>query len=275
MSATISPAGAGSAARLLLGAFAVATLLFMCIPVAVVVPMSFSNAETLQFPPTEWGLRWYEAFFADERWTQALKTSVGVALASSSIALVLGSIAAYGLVRGTFRGRRAMDLNFAIPMVIPHIITAVALYIAFAKLGFLGSLTGLIVGHTVLAAPYVVLVMSVALAGFDRRIEQVAATLGAPRHTILLQVVAPNMLPSLFAAWIFAFIVSFDEITVTVFLAGAHETVPKRMFTQLMERVDPTITAVATLLIAVSLLTALTIALLMRRAGLLNRMRTD
>lgn len=261
----------GNFIRTLLASLAGATLLFICVPIAIVIPMSFSSANSLEFPPSEWGFRWYEAFFTDPRWIDALKTSLAVAFISSTVALLLGSLAAYGLMRDTFRGRRAIELNFAVPMVIPHIITAIALYIAFSKAGLLGSLTGLIVAHIILAAPYVVLVVSVALGGLDHRIEQIAFTLGASWWTVLLRVVAPNLAPSLFAAWIFAFIVSFDEITVTVFLAGANETVPKLMFTQLLERIDPTITAVATLLIAISLASVAVIALLMGRAGLLVR----
>lgn len=257
--------------RATLATLACATLLFMCVPIAVVVPMSFSSANALAFPPPDFSLRWYTAFFADARWMEALRTSLFVAVVSGTAALALGTMAAYGLARGRFRGRKAIELNFAVPMVIPHIITAIALYITFARAGLLGSLTGLIVAHTILAAPYVVLVVSVALGSLDHRIEQVALTLGASRWQVLVKIVAPNLAPSLFAAWIFAFIVSFDEITVTVFLAGTHETVPKRMFTQLLERIDPTITAVATLLIAISVLSVVVIALLMKRAGLLNR----
>jgi putative spermidine/putrescine transport system permease protein len=187
-----------------LAALAGVVLLFLCLPIAIVVPMSFSSADSLQFPPPGFGLRWYDSFFHDTQWLGALKTSLYVAVISSMLALVLGSVAAYGLVRGVFRGRRAIDLNFAVPMVIPHIITAIALYIAFARLGWLGSLTGLILAHVILAAPYVVLVISVALGGFDPRIEQVASTLGASAWTVLLRVVAPNMKASLFAAWICA-----------------------------------------------------------------------
>jgi len=262
-----------SLSRRLVGALAVATLLFICLPVAIVVPMSFSAATSLEFPPPAFSLRWYDSFFSDLRWMQALRNSIVVALASSLAALLLGSLAAYGLVRGVFRGRASIELNFAVPMVIPHIITAIALYIAFARIGLLGSLFGLIVAHTVLAAPYVVLVMSVALGELDPRIEQVAYTLGARWPTVLLKIVAPNLVPSLVAAWIFAFIVSFDEITVTVFLAGANDTVPKRMFTQLLERVDPTITAIATLLIVISVASVAVIAWLMKRSGLLARIQ--
>lgn len=257
--------------RLAIAIIAGAALLFICLPIAIVVPMSFSSAPSLQFPPPGFSLRWYEAFFGDPRWVEALQISLLVAFVSSLLALILGSLAAYGLTRGNFFGRRGFELGFAAPMVIPHIISAVALYIAFARAGLLGSLSGLILAHTVLAVPYVVLVVSIALNSFDHRIEQIAFTLGASWPTMLLRITAPNLAPSLVAAWIFAFIVSFDEITVTVFLAGTHETVPKRMFTQLLERIDPTISAVATLLIAGSALAIAVLALLMHRAGLLAR----
>ena len=270
------PEGSLGAANRRAGRFAIALvagagLLFICLPIAIVVPMSFSSASSLQFPPPGLSLRWYAAFFGDPRWVEALQTSLLVALASSVLALIMGSLAAYGLTRGNFFGRRSFELSFAAPMVIPHIISAVALYIAFARAGLLGSLSGLILAHTVLTVPYVVLVVSIALNGFDHRIEQIALTLGASWPTVLLRVTAPNLAPSLVAAWLFAFIVSFDEITVTVFLAGPHETVPKRMFTQLLERIDPTISAVATLLIAGSALAIALIALLMYRARLLAR----
>jgi putative spermidine/putrescine transport system permease protein len=259
---------ASSAALAIIGGSA---LLFMCLPIAIVVPMSFSSAPSLQFPPPGLSLRWYYAFFSDPRWIEALQISLLVAFVSSLLALILGSLAAYGLTRGNFFGRRGFELNFAVPMVIPHIVSAVALYIAFARAGLLGSLAGLILAHTVLAVPYVVLVVSVALNSLDRHIEQMAFSLGASWPTVLLRVIAPNLAPSLIAAWIFAFIVSFDEITVTVFLAGTYDTIPKRMFTQLLERIDPTISAVATLLIAGSTLTVAAVALLMHRAGLLVR----
>ncbi|ADP18819.1 binding-protein-dependent transport system inner membrane component family protein 62 [Achromobacter xylosoxidans A8] len=252
----------------ILAVYASLVLFFICIPVAIVVPMSFSSSSTLEFPPPGYSLRWYEAFFGDPRWIEALQNSVFIALISSLIALCLGSVAAYGLVRGRFRGRSLLELNFAAPMVVPHVITGVALYIFFANIGLLGTMGGLVLAHAVLAAPYVVLVVSTGLAALDVRVEQVACTLGASRAIVLWRVVAPNMAPNLFAAWLFAFMISFDEITVTIFLAGTHDTIPKRMFTQLLERIDPTITAVATMLVAVSILMVAAIAALMRRPKL-------
>lgn len=231
----------------------VAVLVFLCLPVLIVVPMSFSNSTSLRFPPEGFSMRWYLQVFSDPRWVRAMQTSVVLALLSSTIALVLGSLAAYGLTRGRFFGRMTIQSNFISPMIIPSVITAVALYFALAHLGMLGSFAGLLLGHVLLGVPYVVLIMSVAIRSFDVRIEQVAFTLGASWFTMFRRVLIPNLLPSTAAAWIFAFVTSFDEVVITSFIAGTHETVPKRMFNDLVMQVNPSITAIATLLIAVSL----------------------
>jgi putative spermidine/putrescine transport system permease protein len=269
--AVARPARQGRIARYLLALFGCAVLLFLCLPIAVVVPMSFSNASSLEFPPPGLSLRWYESFFGDPRWLRAAQNSVIVALAASVLALALGSIAAYGLVRGRFRGRAVLEGNFILPLILPPVITAVALYIFFARLGLLGTIPGLIIAHTILTVPYVVLLMSVAIRQFDVRIEQVAYSLGASWFRMFRSVLLPNLLPSVLAAWIFAFIISFDEVIVTLFLAGAYDTIPKRMFNELILQVNPTITAIATLLIALSVVTIGIVAWLMRRAGVLGR----
>jgi ABC-type spermidine/putrescine transport system permease subunit II len=256
--------------RFMLAIFGGAVLLFVCLPIAVVVPMSFSSASSLAFPPPGLSLRWYESFFGDPRWLRAAGTSALVALASSVVALVLGSVAAYGLVRGAFRGRALLEGNFVAPLILPPVITAVALYIFFAQIGLLGTIPGLIIAHTILTVPYVVLLMSVAIRQFDVRIEQVAYSLGASWFRTFRSVLLPNLLPSVLAAWIFAFIISFDEVIVTLFLAGAYDTIPKRMFNELILQVNPTITAIATLLIALSVVTIGLVAWLMQRAGMLG-----
>jgi putative spermidine/putrescine transport system permease protein len=269
---SVAPARAeGLVGRWLLAVFGGAVLLFLCLPIAVVVPMSFSSASSLEFPPPGWSFRWYVSFFGDPRWLRAAGTSATVAFASSALALVLGSMAAYGLVRGTFRGRALLEGNFVAPLILPPVITAVALYIFFARIGLLGTLAGLIVAHTLLTVPYVVLLMSVAIRQVDVRLEQVAYSLGASWLTMFRRVLLPNLWPSVFAAWIFAFIISFDEVIVTLFLAGAYDTIPKRMFNELILQVNPTITAIATLLIALSVVTIGLVAWLMQRAGVLGR----
>jgi ABC-type spermidine/putrescine transport system permease subunit II len=263
--------GKNNFSRKLLTITGCAVLLFLCLPIAIVVPMSFSSASSLEFPPPGFSLRWYQSFFADPRWLEAMYNSLLIALAASIIALLFGSIAAYGLARGRFRGRALLEGNFVAPLIVPAVITAVALYIFFSKIGLLGTFAGLIISHAILGVPYVVMVMGVAIRAFDLRIEQVAYTLGASWLQMFTRVLLPNLLPSVFAAWIFAFIISFDEVIVTLFLAGAHETIPKRMFNELVLQVNPTITAIATLLVGVSVLSVALLALLMKRAGMLSR----
>jgi ABC-type spermidine/putrescine transport system permease subunit II len=248
-----------------------AVLVFLLLPVLVVAPMSFSDAKSLEFPPPGFSLRWYQSLFGSDIWVEAGINSLVLATISSTIALVCGTLAAYVLTRGAFCGRRLLEANFMAPMIVPAIITAVALYIAFARLGILGTFHGLVLGHTILAVPYVVLIMQAAIRGFDIRIEQVAATLGASRLTILARVVLPNLWPSAAAAWIFAFVLSFDEVVVTLFISGAHLTIPKRMFAELIIQVNPTITAVATLLIAFNLLALAVLLLVSRRGRLFER----
>lgn len=237
-----------------LGIAGVAVLLFLVIPVLIVVPMSFSPSSSLQFPPQGFSLRWYGTVFTDAAWLEALRTSLVLGVLSSTLALVLGSLAAYALVRGRFKGRDVLQANFIAPLIIPSVILAVALYLALAAVGALGTFAGLLLAHTLLGVPYVVLIMTVAIRTFDVRIEQVAFTLGASWPTMFLRVLAPNLLPSAMAAWIFAFVTSFDEVVVTNFISGAVETVPKKMFNELVLQVNPTITAIATVLILMSVL---------------------
>jgi putative spermidine/putrescine transport system permease protein len=250
--------------------FAILVLVFLCLPVLIVAPMSFSDAKSLEFPPPGFSLRWYQNLLGNPIWVEAGKNSLLLAVISSSTALICGTLASYVLVRGNFFGRRIIEANFVAPMIVPSIITAVSLYIFFARIGLLGSFAGLVLGHTILAAPYVVLIMQAAIRGFDVRIEQVAATLGASQWQILTRIVLPNLVPSAAAAWIFSFVMSFDEVVVTLFVSGTYMTIPKRMFNELMLQVNPTVTAVATLLIAFNLLALLMLLLLSKRGKLIG-----
>ncbi len=240
--------------RLLLAGIGIAVLLFLILPVFIVIPMSFSESSSLRFPPEGFSFRWYVRVFSDASWLAAIKTSVVLAFLSSTLALILGSLGAYGLVRGNFIGRDFWQSNFIAPLIIPSVILAVALYFALAYTGLLGSFAGLLLAHTLLGVPYIVLIMSIAIRSFDIRIEQVAFTLGASWPTMFLRILLPNLLPSAAAAWIFAFVTSFDEVVITKFIAGTYETVPKKMFNELVLQVNPVITAIATILIVISVL---------------------
>jgi putative spermidine/putrescine transport system permease protein len=262
-------------ASIALAACGIAVLTFLALPILIVVPMSFSSAESLRFPPPGFSLRWYASFFNDPQWLEAAINSLVIGITSSTIALVLGTMAAYGLVRGLFQGRRIIEANFVAPMVLPPVIIAVALYIFYARLGILGSYWALIAAHAVLATPYVVLLMSLAIQAFDIRIEQVAMTLGASKAQMMLRVLLPNLLPNAAAAWLFAFVISFDEVVVTLFVSGTHLTVPKRMFNQLVLQINPTITAIATLLILFSLTAVLLGSWLARGSSLVPAKHND
>jgi ABC-type spermidine/putrescine transport system permease subunit II len=257
-------------ARRFLAAAGIFGLAFLTVPLLVVIPMSFSSARALTFPPPGLSLRWYETFFGDARWMEAMGTSATVALISSVVSLFLGGLAAYGLRRGAFVGRGWIEANFMAPLIVPTIIAAVALYLGLAKVGLLGSFVGLVVAHTILTIPLVIMVLGVAIRELDIRIEQVAWSLGASWAYTMRKVVLPNLAPSVFAAWIFAFIGSFDEVIVTSFIAGKYETVPKKMFNELILEVNPTITAVATLLIAFTVLALAAVAFILGRAGKLR-----
>ena len=256
--------------RRLLAAVGVLALVFLTVPIVIVIPMSFSSAKALTFPPPGFSLRWYEAFFGDPRWMEAMWTSTVVAVISSVVALVLGALAAYGLRRGSFKGRDWAEGNFMAPLIVPTIIAAIALYLGLAKIGLLGSFVGLVIAHTILNVPLVMMVMGVAIREFDPRIEQVAWSLGASWRYTVWKVMLPNLAPSVFAAWVFAFIGSFDEVIVTSFIAGKYETVPKKMFNELILEVNPTITAVATLLIVLTVLALAAVAMILGRSGKLK-----
>src|SRR5260370_30603939 len=194
-------------------------LVFLTVPLLIVVPLSFSSARAVTFRPRGFWLRWYEAFFGDPRWVDARWSWAALAALSSVAALVLGSLAAYGLRRGSFAGRDWAEGNFMAPLIVPTIIAAIALYLGLAKVGLLGSFIGLVTAHTVRNVPLGRMVMGVASPEFDLRIEQVAWSLGASWSYTVAKVVLPNLAPSGISAWIFAFIGSFDEVIVTSFIA--------------------------------------------------------
>lgn len=251
-----------------LGVYSIFALGFLVLPILIVVPMSFSASESLEFPPSGFSLRWYNSFFQDARWLSAMRTSALVAALSGTFALLLGSLAAYGLVRSTHPIKNLLRANFIAPMIIPPVISAVGLYFVFVDIGLVGTLYGLVLAHTIAGVPFVILFMSVAISGVDVVLEHAAVSLGASQFRVLVKIVLPNVLTAFFASWLMAFLVSFDELILAIFLAGRHDTIPKKMFNELILRIDPTITAIATLLIGFTIVVAGVAALLLRRRNM-------
>ena len=255
--------GAGSAAVM---ALAGAVLLFLIAPVVIIVIVSFSGADYLSFPPPHLSLRWYQRFLGASSWRQAIWVSTQVALLTMVFATTLGLLAALALVRGRFRGKGAIYAVMLSPMIVPTVITAIGLYFFFVRLKATGSILAMALGHTVLALPVVVIIMAAALQGFDMRLEQAALSLGASRLTALRRITLPLILPGLLSAALFAFLTSFDELLIPLFLSGVEvQTLTVRIWNSLTLEVDPTIAAVSSFLIGVTTVVLAASALLRGR----------
>lgn len=251
--------------RFMLSFYSLSVLAFLFLPILVVIPMSFSSASSLQFPPPGFSLRWYAEFFSNPEWIKATQTSFLVAFFASLSAIILGGLAAYGLSRWQFRGRNVLLAQFIAPMIIPTIISAVAMYMVFAKVGLLGSIIGLVLGHIVVTVPFVVLILFPVFENFDIRLELAARSLGASKVTTFFRIFLPNVLPSVLGAWFFAFMISFDELVVSLFLSGRNLTLPKKIYNELILQINPVITAISTLLIGFTAIVLLIIAWLMNQ----------
>src|SRR5215468_4180245 len=255
--------GPGAAA---ITALAGAVLLFLIAPVIIILIVSFSGADYLSFPPPYLSLRWYQRFLGTPSWRQAIGVSTQVALLTMLFATALGLAAAIALVRGRFRGKGVVYAVLLSPMIVPTIITAIGLYFFFVKLKATGSILAMAVGHTVLALPVVVIIITATLPGFDLRLELAALSLGASRVTALRRVPLPLIAPGVVSAALFAFLTSFDELLIPLFLAGVEvQTLTVRVWNSLLLEVDPTIAAVSSFLIAVTCAVLGASALLRRR----------
>jgi putative spermidine/putrescine transport system permease protein len=254
-------------ARIVLGIFSALVILYLVAPVLIVIPMSFSAAKYLSFPPPGLSLQWYENFFARSDWTSATIQSIRVAFMVMVLSTVLGVAASLALVRASFPGKEIVNLIIVSPLVVPAIIVAIAIYGLYVQLRLVQTFWGLVLAHTVLAIPYVIVNVSATLRGFDIRLEQAAQSLGANGWQTFRHVTLPLISPGIFAGAVFAFIASFDELIVALFIAGARgRTLPMRMFEGLRMEIDPTIAAVSSMLITFSVLVLASAELVRRRS---------
>jgi putative spermidine/putrescine transport system permease protein len=242
-------------------------LFYLVFPVFVVVPVSFSSAKYLQFPPPGWSLQWYQNYLERPGWVPATFLSIRVAIATAVLATTLGTAASLALVRGRFPGRNAVNSFIVSPLVVPGIIVAIGVYFVYAQARLVGNPIGLMLAHTALALPFVVTNVSATLQGFDERLEFAAMNLGANRWQTFRRVTLPIIRPGVFAGALFAFITSFDELIVALFISGSGAvTLPRKMWDSLRQEIDPTIAAVSTVLIALSIVILLSAELLRQRA---------
>jgi putative spermidine/putrescine transport system permease protein len=254
-------------AAILHAGVAYAVLGFLVAPIAVIIPLSFSAGSFFHYPLPGFSLRWYEDFFTSPFWLSALKNSLFLGSIAASLATVLGTLAAIGLWRSSFALRGVILAVLISPMVVPVVIVAVGAYFAFAPLHLTDGFTGLILVHTALGAPFVVITVLATLSGFDRNLLRAAATCGANPFAAFRRVMLPIILPGVASGTVFAFATSFDEVVVVLLMGGPEQrTLPRQMFAGINDNISLTITAAATLLIAFSTLLMGSVAALKRRA---------
>lgn len=264
-----------NAARILVAVYSWAVLFFLILPILVIVPLSF-NAEPffsftpgmLRLDPDAYSLRWYERIFSTGNWILAIRNSFVIGIAATIIATVLGTIAAVGLSSGAMPLRRLITALLLSPMIVPLIIVAAGMFFFYTRYNLVATHFGLIIAHAALGVPFVILTVTATLSGFDPALYRAGLSLGATPLRTFRDVVIPLIRPGVASGALFAFVTSFDEVVLVLFLAGPEQrTIPREMFAGLREQINPTILAVATLLILVSLLLLFTLEMLRRRSA--------
>ncbi len=241
-------------------------LFFLAFPIVVVTVVSFSQATYLTFPPPAFGLRWYEAYFGNPDWLKPTWVSLWVAAAVVLLSTVLGTLAALGIARLP-RALRVLTVGLVLsPLIVPGIVVAIGIYYAYSRYGLVGTPLAMVLAHTCLAVPFVVTSVTASLAGMDPRLEQAALSLGATPGATFWQVTLPLIRPGVLVGALFAFITSFDELIVALFISGTGAvTLPRRMWDDLRFQIDPTIAAVSTLTIVLTALLMLVAHFLRKR----------
>jgi mannopine transport system permease protein len=230
-------------------------LIFLILPTLIVIPMSLGTASYIEFPPRGLTLKWYLDYFRDPDWMAATWFSFRIAAATTVTSCVIGTLAAIALVRGKLPGKELLQALTLSPLVVPHIVVAVAIYLMFAPLGLTGNFFGFLIAHTMLSVPYVVITVTAVLQRFDVTLELAALNCGATRKQAFFHVVLPNIMPGVAAGGVFAFLASFDEATVAFFISGVGgKSITRKMFEDIDFNLTPIIAAVSTVLVIVSLL---------------------
>jgi ABC-type spermidine/putrescine transport system permease subunit II len=251
--------------RATLWALCTILLIFLIAPIVVVIITSFNSSPYLEFPPRTLSLRWYVNFFESRHWVDPALLSLRVAFVTMATATVLGTLAAIGIARGRFRGKRSLELFFVSPMVVPIVVMALGLYFLFSSYHVLGTPVALYLGHTVIATPIVLVIVLSALRTTDSSIELAARSLGANYWRAVWLVMIPAIRPAIVSGAAFAFLISFDEVVIAIFVGGPDATtLPKRMWETIRFEIDPTLTAISSLLTLVAVLILLGVELARR-----------
>ncbi|TIQ83506.1 MAG: ABC transporter permease [Mesorhizobium sp.] len=239
---------------------------FLLLPVVFIVLLSFGSSRWLAFPPPSWTLKWYGELFADPAWLEAALTSARIATMAALLAVVIGLLASFALVRGQFRGRNVLRGLLLTPMVLPVVVFAIAIYAFFLRIGLGGTTAGFVIAHTVLALPFAIIPITAALEGFDKSIEDAAIVCGAGPFEAKLRVTLPAIKIGIFSAAIFAFLASWDEVVVAIFMASPTlQTLPVKIWGSLRQDLSPVIAAASSLLVLLTLSLMVVTALIRRK----------
>jgi ABC-type spermidine/putrescine transport system permease subunit II len=254
--------------RALLWLFCCLLLVFLVAPIVIVMATSLGPSPYMEFPPRQISLHWYENFFASDHWVQPALLSLRVAVVVMLCSTVLGTLAAIGLVRGSFRGRAVLEMFLLSPVVVPIVVLALGLFFLFSTVHLLDRPLGLYLGHTIVATPLVIILVRAGLRTADPAMERAARSLGASAWRTMRHVTLPSIRESIIAGAIFSFLVSFDEVVIAIFIGGpSATTLPKQMWESIRFEIDPTLTAIA------SMLTLLAIAVLVAGEVVVGRRR--
>lgn len=253
--------------RLWLYVFSGVIMVLLVAPTLIVIPMSFSDSQYLEFPPETWSLRWYRSYFNSPEWMQATATSFKAAFLTMLVATPVGVVAAYGLHTSQIPLVRFAFMLLITPMMVPVVLVAIGAFYVFVKLSLLYSMTGLVLAHSILALPLVLIVTGSALKSYDMNQELAARSLGAPRWKAFVTITLPQIRFAVITSALLAFLTSFDEVVIAMFISGGdNPTLTRNMFNALRDQIDPTIAAISTIMILVT-------SLLMVLAQLLGRRR--
>ncbi|WP_252349165.1 ABC transporter permease [Ochrobactrum sp. BTU1] len=244
-------------------------LFFLIVPTLIVIPVSFSSTTSLVFPPAGWSTRWYVSFFSQEKWINSLWVSLRVAFGTMIVATVTGVAASYALNQGRIAVQGLLKTVLVAPLAVPSILIAVGIFFVYAKIGMLlNTIWGMILGHSVVAMPFVILTMLAGFSSYDSSQEMVARSLGANRLKAFLTVTLPQLKLSVATSMLLSFLISFDELIISLMVAsGPMSTLPRVTFSTLRDDLDPTLAAVSTLMLIVTSLPPLLLHIYSQRAA--------
>ena len=240
-------------ARLWLYVTASLVMAFLVLPTIIVIPMSFSASQYLEFPPREWSLRWYYNYVGSASWMQATWTSIKAGIFTALVATPIGTMAAYGLFVSRLRWAGLVTPILLMPIIVPVILVGIGVFYAYVRLKLVNTMLGLVLAHSMLAIPLVMMVVTSALKSYDLNQEMVARSLGASRPKAFFLVTLPQISFALSTSAVLSFLTSFDEVVVAMFISGGdNSTLTRNMFNALRDQIDPTIAAISTVMIVIS-----------------------